>query len=168
MKSDCSVFKYFPYRPRYYLRHPFEWIGDKWRALKWAKQRAIRGYADCDIWNMDSWFSSVVPEMLEQLAEEANGWPDGKFETFGEWQQWLRDTAAAIKMMREEEQDAINPYWPAYQEELGNWQYTEKGYAPSELSHKYQAEASRIAEAMQEKFEQAMISFSKNFHCLWD
>ena len=164
----CNVMKYFSHRPRYYLRHPFEWMGDKWKELKWARQRVVRGYADCDMWNLDSWFAAVLPDMLNQFAEDAHGWPDGTFETFEDWQQWLRDTAAAIKMMREEEQDAINPHWPAYQKELDNWQYTANGYAPGEVAHCYWEEAKRIAADAQNNFEQAMISFSKNFKCLWD
>ena len=165
MKSNCDVRKYFGYRPRYYLRHPFEWIKDRRKCRKWAKQRIVRGYADCDVWNLDKWFAAILPEMLNQLAGTTHGYPDQKFETFEEWQQWLRETAAAIRMMREEEQDAINPYWPAYERELEDWQY---GYTPGEAAHCYWEEAKRIAADAQDRFEQAMISFSKNFSSVWD
>ena len=98
-----NVMKYFNYRPRYYLLHPLEWVANKWRCLKWAKQRVVRGYADCDVWNLDSWFSKVVSGALMNLAENHHGWPDSFFETPEEWTAWLNKAAAAIKMMNEEE-----------------------------------------------------------------
>lgn len=168
MEDRYSVFGYGGYRPRYYLRHPFEWVADKFRELKWAKQRAIRGYADCDVWNMDVWFGYVVADMLDQLGDTANGWPDRDFKSFEDWKAWLHKTAAAIRMTREDQQDKINPYWEPYKNELDNWQYNEKGHTPSDNFENYYHEAERIAAEKQEEFETAMNSFSKNFHGLWD
>ena len=163
----CNVMKYFSHRPRYYLRHPFEWIGDKWRELKWAKQRVVRGYADCDVWNLDGWFSDVVPGALTHLAEHHYGWPDSLFETPEEWTVWLKKAAAAIRMMDEEEQDKVNKYWPPYRDELDNWQI--KGYkGPSQAFEDYYNEAQKIAAEAQKNFETVMMEFTQYFHALWD
>lgn len=162
-----NVMKYFSHSPRYYLRHPFEWIGDKCRALKWARQRVVRGYADCDVWNLDNWFSDVVSGALTHLAEHHCGWPDHLFKTPEEWTAWLKKAAAAIKMMDEEEQDKVNKYWPPYRDELDNWQI--KGYkGPSQAFRNYTDEAQRIAAEAQKNFEAVMSEFVQYFSALWD
>ena len=38
--------------------------------LRRTIQRATRGYADEDVWNMDIWFLEIVPKMLRQLGGE--------------------------------------------------------------------------------------------------
>lgn len=163
----CNVMKYFSHSPRYYLRHPFEWVADKWRCLKWARQRVVRGYANCDVWNLDSWFSNVMSGALKELAEHHYGWPDGLFDTPEEWTAWLNKAAAAIKMMSEEEQDKVNKYWPPYRDELDNWQIG--GYKGSSQAFKdYTDEAQKIAAEAQKNFEAVMVELSQYFHALWD
>ena len=48
---------------------------DRKREEKWKKQRADRGYSDCDVWNIDSWFISTLKPMLEQLGKNNMGYP---------------------------------------------------------------------------------------------
>jgi hypothetical protein len=43
--------------------------------LKYSWQRARRGWADCDAWNVDGWFCAVVPNILRQLARNKQGVP---------------------------------------------------------------------------------------------
>lgn len=163
----CNVMKYFGHHPRYYLRHPFEWVADRCRCLKWARQRVVRGYADCDVWNLDNWFSDVVPGALKHLAEHHSGWPDSLFETPEEWTVWLNKAAAAIKMMSEEEQDKINKYWPPYKDELDNWQiWGHRG--PTQAAENYYNEADKIAAEAQKNFEVVMSELCQYFHALWD
>ena len=38
--------------------------------LRRTIQRATRGYADEDVWNMDMWFLETIPKMLRQLGSE--------------------------------------------------------------------------------------------------
>ena len=42
---------------------------------KARQQRAKRGYADVDVWNMDSWFVRTMSPMLRQLRKEHHGFP---------------------------------------------------------------------------------------------
>jgi hypothetical protein len=50
-------------------------IQDFPRVLKAKWQRSTRGWADCDVWSLDSWFQHVMPNMLRQLAENKMGIP---------------------------------------------------------------------------------------------
>ena len=37
--------------------------------IKMRLQRAFRGWADCDVSNMDMWFMEVIPQMLQHLRD---------------------------------------------------------------------------------------------------
>ena len=39
------------------------------RCIKWSRQRVHRGYADCDIWAMDSYLQRLIPDMLQTLKD---------------------------------------------------------------------------------------------------
>jgi len=53
------------------------------KVIKAKYQRATRGWADCDVWNIDIWFQGVVPNMLRRLSENGYGFP-GDFSHLGE------------------------------------------------------------------------------------
>lgn len=59
----------------YHEKNPLKLIRRYFRQRKWARQRAARGYADCDVWDIRGWFLGVFPAMLDQMAEEAHGYP---------------------------------------------------------------------------------------------
>lgn len=42
---------------------------------KWKKQRAERGFSDFDIFEIDTWFLTIMPEMLEELIKVNNAVP---------------------------------------------------------------------------------------------
>lgn len=45
------------------------------RAIKYRFQRAFRGWADCDTWDMDFWFMEVMKPMLQHLRDTHQGHP---------------------------------------------------------------------------------------------
>ena len=68
--NNMSVF-YDGYRER----NPVKWAKRWCKHWKWAYQRAVRGYADCDAWDLRVWFLGVMPDMLEQFAEHTQSFP---------------------------------------------------------------------------------------------
>lgn len=44
-------------------------------AIKYRFQRAFRGWADCDTWDMDFWFMEVMKPMLQHLRDTHMGHP---------------------------------------------------------------------------------------------
>ena len=38
-------------------------------------QRARRGFSERDVWNVDTWISTVLPDALDRLADTAHGYP---------------------------------------------------------------------------------------------
>ena len=43
--------------------------------LKCCAQRIRKGYCVKDLWDMDSWFTDVIPDMLEELDRTRTGYP---------------------------------------------------------------------------------------------
>ena len=60
---------------RYYVRHPWQIIEDIYVWLKSFYQRGMRGYADYDIWNMDTYLAEILAPMFRKLEKEHYGYP---------------------------------------------------------------------------------------------
>lgn len=54
---------------------------------KMAKQRAIRGWCDDDTWDIEYWFLSIVPQMIDYFIEHDDGAPSDM--KYHEWVQIL-------------------------------------------------------------------------------
>ncbi len=55
--------------------NPIKHISRFFRNIKHAYQRIKYGYCDRDVWSIDWWFLSVVPNMLQDLCETTQGFP---------------------------------------------------------------------------------------------
>ena len=55
-------------RSAFYTKKPL-------KNLKYCIQRIRRGYCDADLWDIDSWFISVIVPMLRQFNKTRTGWP---------------------------------------------------------------------------------------------
>lgn len=47
---------------------------DKKREEKWAKQRAKRGFADCDCWSLDYFYLDLFSKTLDHFIKNMHGW----------------------------------------------------------------------------------------------
>lgn len=93
-------------------RYPSNWLRNAktfCRSFKWAWQRATRGYCDLDTWDLDRYYLHLFTNTLNQFASEMNGWPgeQGGFESFDEWQRYVRDMAKKFYMANED-----NDFYP--------------------------------------------------------
>ena len=58
----------------------------KWRfkdlffEIRMSNQRRKKGYADCDCWGMNYWFSSTFAKMIRELRDMKHGHPELPFE----------------------------------------------------------------------------------------
>lgn len=57
------------YRWKYFFSNPFSTIFYFLNKVKWFFQRAFRGWADCDVWNMDAYLAKVISQMTRNLGE---------------------------------------------------------------------------------------------------
>src|ERR1019366_7545008 len=71
--------KYSPpcgdYNYAYYIGHPHQYVIDLYYQAKWFVQRGSRGYADCDVWSLDGYLCSWMPEALATLRKNKMGYP---------------------------------------------------------------------------------------------
>lgn len=45
------------------------------KEVKWHWQRAFRGWADCDVWDMNGYLTQLIPGMLRHLKAHSTGYP---------------------------------------------------------------------------------------------
>ena len=87
---------------------------------KWTRQRAKRGFCDADVWAIDEWFLQIMPNMIEVLADNYEGYPlpfrdeycdinkidgdAGSIDTYcaAGWKRQLRDMARMFREANEE------------------------------------------------------------------
>ena len=69
IKYGYFDYMYYPLYRRWYSlsRIPSE--------VKWFIQRGKRGYADCDVWSLDSYLNSWMPEAIHQLKKRESWIP---------------------------------------------------------------------------------------------
>lgn len=94
----CLWWEEYIYYP---LWRKYDWIRNIPHEIKYFCQRGIRGYSDRDVWGLDFYLESWLPEALQQLSKKTNGWP-GELMTFKEWQATLRRMAKGFKAVRDE------------------------------------------------------------------
>lgn len=93
--NDKNVFKYaFPYNWKY----PFGILKNISRTpklFKWGWQRINQGVADCDVWNFDSYLTSIIPTALRKLAD-GHSYPQA-FNSAEDWHDILNSIANQIE-----------------------------------------------------------------------
>lgn len=65
---------------QYYLLHPWEWVADFYKDIKYFFQRGLRGYADCDWWMLNDYLITWLPSALRDLAKGLHGCPNEFFD----------------------------------------------------------------------------------------
>lgn len=107
MNNKMNVFKYgwMPWP------HPLNWwknIKLFFRKIKWAWQRVTRGFADCDVWNLDSSILNYLSGTLKYLSETAMSWPgDEQFPKYEDWTNFLKEMSEKFAAANES-----NNYYP--------------------------------------------------------
>lgn len=107
------------------------------RCIKWSCQRIVRGYAECDVWNMDGYLQRLVPDMLQDLKDNRNGSPSYLGEIYtneegilvndtchDEWDKILDNMIFLWRESNEETCKRINPYYDEYDKAFE--EFTEK------------------------------------------
>lgn len=88
--------------PRYrfpiFLWHPLYAIKTRWRDLKNFLHRGQYGYAYSDVWNWNTWWSTVGAEALRYLANHGCGYPGMEpWDTEDKWKAYLLDMADKLQ-----------------------------------------------------------------------
>lgn len=112
----------------YIIRREFHKIPQEvFNDFKCCVQRIKNGFCDRDIWNINSWFLNVIPDMLDELKNTAHGFPsrflkkndgtdtDEDIDSGAEkWNKILARMAFLFREANEENCQRKNPYDEEY------------------------------------------------------
>lgn len=158
---------------RFYLRKPWKFFEDTWLNLKAVWQRATRGWADRDTWNLDNYLLEILPEMIDHLREHTHGYP-GDFPTPESWDNYLEEEIVIpLRNARESQTVQKNEY----EEELHSYPMEfvkkEDGFValefiePDELRKKWYEREKEISGWRKKELERALKNLSSVFYDLW-
>lgn len=89
-KGEIIMIKWYKIRKFFYRIKNFP------RKVKWFIQRGKRGYADCDLWNFDTYLEKIISKGLRELSRTTHGYPVS-YETFENWQAQLNNIADLVE-----------------------------------------------------------------------
>jgi hypothetical protein len=189
------------------IRSGYRWFTTRWwehwldprTYWYWAKykiQRANRGWADCDIWSLDWYLSSWLPDALRRLKDTKHGTP---FSVFPEEQEFIDETgnpteqACEIAKKRWDEVLCkmiagfeafvrIGDSPTSYEPEIGEFPHVEWKCIPTENGtvrllfteeedraiDEWRARESPLIARDQKIWEEGAALFIKHFGSLWD
>ena len=151
--KEMNVFKYGWMS----WRHPINWWGNIklfFRQFKWAWQRATRGFADCDVWNLDGSILNYLSGTLKQLSETAAGWPgNNQFPEYEDWTIFLKQMSEKFAAA-----DESNDYYPTPIADKW-WKWMEE--------HKGSLEEDPYKELMFEEYNENDLKRERDFAEAW-
>lgn len=161
----------FPYRKRYYLTHPWKWFGQIGRNIRAAYNRTTKGYCSWDWMDLDSWFITVIPMMLRDMAMYGCAYPaNGPFDTPEKWKSWLNRMADQLTYLQNE--DNGNEYYEQFIKILYKTNsvdiQTEKTEEEQEIKNKYIKRSYEVEEEHRKLFKETMLELIEHWDCLWD
>jgi hypothetical protein len=77
MTNPLKKYGLFGWNYCYLLMHPWKIAEEAYYHIKWFIQRGYRGYADCDVWSLDSYLAGWMPAALLKLQMNKLGHPCG-------------------------------------------------------------------------------------------
>lgn len=113
--------------PKLPLKYPSNWgkrITMFMRSFKYAYQRATKGFADCDLWDFDSYLLYILSHGLEAFANTTIGYPGNKeFPTYESWSRYVREMAMHFLKAQESNDYFLHPkedeWWAEVQKTKG-------------------------------------------------
>lgn len=152
---------YMPYNKRYLITHPWQWVRCAYKNIRDAWRRSVYGWTYGDVWDWDTWFMRVVPDMLRHMADKGSAYPGSEpFDTPEKWHDWLQHMAYLIETADEEWQDEHNEFYRDYMDHI--WENDKERF------NKYMARATELREIGNENIKLAFKEMGEHFHCLWD
>lgn len=164
--SDLNVLKQI-YSP---WRYPSNWIKNCrlfFRRYKWAYQRVTKGFADCDVWDLDVYYLHLFYATLNHLADITHGYPGTtEFPTPEVWDKYLRDMAMDFYKANESndyyEHPAQDVWWEEVKDIDEPWNH--QSAASKEMCN----ESVNIMRKQNKDMENGLDKMKHVFWHLWD
>jgi len=132
----------------------FRWL----REIKWFIQRGRRGYADCDGWNFDEYFSRLIIHSLKHLKKNKIGCPSELYDASNknnECWKWGEILEEIIQGFEASLEIIDGCFSRIKKDQDGNYRLSIKEFEPKR-------------EQLSKKFDRGMNLFHEYFFGLWD
>ena len=130
------------------------------RKIKWAWQRVTRGYANCDVWDIDYWFTTIMHNMLQDFLNINVSTPYFTGDVDADrikWHEILNRMIYLLKEMDEDTSSQQNEFFKAYIASNN-----------SKICQDYRNRQKEIDEYLETCKNEFFELFSKHFRNLWD
>lgn len=158
-----NVFKLGYTKGFFYNIHHF------FRTIKWAWQRATKGYCDWDRWDLDYFYKKLFTNSLKEFANKTQSAPDDYFDERNDslepWKEHVNKMAQCFELSIEE--SWTNPYEEAYMKILKNPDL-EKTKTGQMTRNKYWEYERKLYQVMEDKFQEGIKMLEKDHKDLWD
>ena len=131
------------------------------KTLKWAYQRATKGYCDFDLWNLDWFYSKIFIDTLKEFANsnQLHGAPIALFDYDNDSvQPWID----YLNEMRQHFENANKDYYDEIDKDL----IDNGGFA--RMKEKHLEDYGAFTEWTQNELEKAFDMMKKVYFDLWD
>lgn len=131
--------------------------------VKYAKDRARKGFCDYDLCDLDIFFVDLIIRALEEHKESALGYPDSKYPTFKDWTNAIDEGIGHFKKYKYLLDDDNNVYY------LGYIQAIEDGNADRKvIRDKFDAESQKMYEEAENELRLGFEFLAENLiHLCW-
>lgn len=146
------------------------------RDLKCCCQRIRRGYCYKDLWSIDEWFLSVMPDMLQEYKENRNGSPGILGENYADedgilcndtcHEEWDKILNQMIFLLREADEDTCTRKNPLEEERDRIYREFEETYGL--FGKKLQTEAERISANYTMHFPSELPEYAETMERYWE
>lgn len=178
-----NVFNYW--KNLYNWKNPLNWwrLPGCWcRVIKWAWQRATKGFSDLDCWDLSHFYLDVLSGSLKHFAEHSTGCPSKYYDPVKrkdegwKWKKHLNEMANCFDEAHEDRCSWVNPYEDEYFESFDmNFKKTPEGYyklerteCVEELSEKYHDFEKRKFKWRKSNLKDGLDMLKEDFWSLWD
>lgn len=110
--------------PYYKWKYPDCWLKNIrmfFRSIKYAYQRITKGFAYCDTWDLDDYYTHLFVDSLKMYSEHMNGWPQSKeFPEFEDYKKYIDRMVYLFDQSIEGHEDIKNKYAEEYEAKILN------------------------------------------------
>lgn len=132
--------------------------GQIFRLMRCSIQRVQKGYCYIDLWSIDWWFLSVVPDMLKEFRDNKNGYP-ADLESEEQWNEIIDKMILLFTEANEETCSKKNPI---------SFETILEHPKNRKIREKWNENETAIDQYRQNCLKEGMKLWYKYFWCLWD
>ena len=141
----------------------FRRIGGFFNKVKYARDRARKGFCDYDLCDLDIFFVDLIIRALEEHKEFALGYPDSKYSTFEDWMNAIDEGIGHFKNYKYLLDDNNNMYYLGYMRAIGDGNVDRKI-----IRDKFHAESQKMYEEAKNELRLGFEFLTENLiHLCW-